>query len=102
MVPVEGCLICRGLTPPPGARCKTCGRTGKPSHPCHAIGCNEEIPPRMLFCLRHWRMVSRPLQRRVWAAYVPGQEIRKDPTDAYLEVQKEAVTEVARREGRVP
>jgi hypothetical protein len=55
----------------------------------------------MLFCFRHWRMVPRPLQRRVWAAYVPGQEIRKDPTDEYLEVQKEAVTEVARREGRL-
>jgi hypothetical protein len=72
------------------------------AHTCHALGCDREVPPKMLMCLRHWRMVPRFLQRRIWDTYVSGQEIRKDPTDEYLEVQKEAVAAVAKREGRVP
>jgi len=70
------------------------------SHACHAIGCKVEVPPRMLMCLRHWRMVPPSIQRRVWDAYVPGQEIRKDPTKKYLRVQKMAVDAVAKKEGR--
>jgi len=69
-------------------------------HRCHAEGCNVEVPPRLLMCLRHWRMVPRAIQRRVWAEYVPGQEIRKDPTDEYMIVQREAVEAVAKSEGR--
>ena len=69
-------------------------------HPCHAEGCEVEVPPRMLMCIKHWRMVPRPLQALVWRHYVPGQEIRKDPTREYLEVQKQAVEIVARLEGR--
>jgi hypothetical protein len=90
--------------PPRRARCKFCGRIAgpPPRHACHAVGCDVAVPPKMLFCLRHWRMVPRELQRRVWRAYVPGQEIRKDPTDEYIEVQREVVAYVARLEGRTP
>ena len=70
-------------------------------HLCHAIGCNVQVRPQLLMCLKHWRLVPRDLQRAVWAAYVPGQEIRKDPTDEYLEVHRAAVEAVARREGRL-
>ncbi len=68
-------------------------------HTCHALGCEKAVPPKMLMCLRHWRMVPVPLQRAVWREYVPGQEIRKDPTSAYLAVQAEAVNAVAAKEG---
>lgn len=51
-------------------------------------------------CLPHWRMVPRVLQRKVWAAYVPGQEIRKDPTRAYLEIAREVIAAVAAKEAR--
>ncbi len=71
------------------------------AHSCHARGCGVEVPPKMLMCLRHWRMVPRRLQYRVWQEYVPGQEIRKDPTLAYLDVQKQAVEAVAKKEGRI-
>ena len=70
-------------------------------HVCHAIGCNVQVRPQLLMCLKHWRLIPRDLQRAVWAAYVPGQEIRKDPTDEYLDVQRAAVEAVARREGRL-
>lgn len=69
-------------------------------HVCHAVGCNVSVPPKMLMCRRHWFMVPKPLRVAVWAAYVPGQETRKDPTDEYMSVQRAAVEAVARREGR--
>lgn len=97
------CQCYDGPEPTRRARCRLCGRVAGPAstpHVCHADGCNVEVPPRMLMCLRHWRMVPRDLQRRVWATYVPGQEIRKDPTGAYMEAQQAAVAAVAVKEGR--
>jgi hypothetical protein len=68
-------------------------------HTCHALRCETSVPPKMFMCLKHWRMVPRLLQSEVWATYVPGQEVRKDPTDEYLEVTKRARRAVAEREG---
>lgn len=70
-------------------------------HLCHAEGCGTAVPPRMLMCRRHWRMVPRALQDAVWAEYVPGQERRKDPTESYLDAAHEAIRAVAAKEGRV-
>lgn len=70
----------------------------RPKHPCHANGCSTEIPPRMLMCRNHWAMVPPAIRRLVWQHYVPGQEVRKDPTLRYLEVQKMAVEAVAKLE----
>ena len=67
-------------------------------HTCHAKGCDIEIEPRRLMCLAHWKMVPRKIQREIWAAYVPGQEIRKDPTRAYLDVMERAIDAVFTRE----
>jgi hypothetical protein len=67
-------------------------------HLCHARGCGRAVPPRMLMCLAHWRLVPRPLQEAVWATYVPGQEVRKDPTGEYLAAARAAVDAVAARE----
>lgn len=69
------------------------------AHVCHARSCNKKIPPKLLMCLPHWKMVPADLQRRVWAAYVPGQEVRKNPTSEYLDVMKLAIAAVAAREG---
>lgn len=67
-------------------------------HRCHATGCEALVDPRLLMCGRHWRLVPRVLQRRIWATYVAGQEIRKDPTDAYLEAMRAAIEAVAETE----
>ena len=67
-------------------------------HHCHARGCETAVPPKMFMCLKHWRMVPREMQRRVWAVYVPGQEVRKDPTPQYLEVTRSVIDFVASRE----
>jgi hypothetical protein len=52
----------------------------------------------MFMCGPHWRMVPAVLRARVWAVYVPGQEIRKDPTREYLDVAREAIEAVAAKE----
>lgn len=70
------------------------------AHTCHAKGCERTVPPRLLMCARHWRMVPSELQARVWATYEPGQERRKDPTPAYLDAAHEAIDAVAWIEAR--
>lgn len=69
------------------------------SHTCHAKKCATRIPPKLFMCLKHWKMVPKPLQDRIWATYVPGQEVRKDPTPAYLDAADEAIAAVAAKEG---
>lgn len=69
-------------------------------HTCHARGCCAVVPPRLLMCARHWRMVPDHMQEAVWATYSRGQERRMDPSDAYLEAAMAAVDAVALAEGR--
>lgn len=69
------------------------------AHDCHARACRTSVPPRMFMCRRHWFMVPKHLRDAVWAAYVPGQEIRKDPTREYLEITAQAIEVVAAKEG---
>jgi hypothetical protein len=71
---------------------------GEPRHECHAQGCTTSVPPRLLMCSRHWRMVPKPMQDAIWATYEPGQEIRKDPTTDYLRAAQAAINHVAERE----
>lgn len=68
-------------------------------HRCHARFCSTSVPPRMLMCTAHWRMVPYRLQTDVWDAYVPGQEVRKDPTPEYLKAARAAINAVAEKEG---
>jgi hypothetical protein len=49
----------------------------------------------MFACLAHWRKLPREHQQAIWREYRPGQEIRKDPTPAYLLVQARAVLVLA-------
>ena len=69
-------------------------------HQCHAEGCKVDVPPKMLMCLKRWRMVPRKLQEQVWATYRSGQEIDKRPSAAYLRVHKEAIAAVREKEQR--
>lgn len=71
------------------------------NHYCHAKACTEVVPPKLLMCGKHWRMVPKRLKDAVWATYRPGQEITKDPSVAYIEAAMAAVDAVARKEGRL-
>jgi len=65
---------------------------------CHALDCDKQVPPKMFMCKRHWFMVPRILRTQVWRHYRPGQEIDKQPTEAYLKITTEAIKAVAERE----
>lgn len=69
-------------------------------HLCHAVDCNERIPPARLMCPRHWYLVPHPLRKQVWKTYRPGQEIDKNPSWAYLQAAHAAINFVARAEGK--
>lgn len=47
------------------------------------------MPPAMWGCRAHWFKLPKALRDRVWAAYVPGQEKRLDPSSEYLVVARE-------------
>lgn len=54
------------------------------THTCHWPGCPKAVPPRMWGCREHWYKLPRLLRNRIWATYVPGQEISKTPSDDYI------------------
>lgn len=59
-------------------------------HTCHWPGCDKRVPPAMWGCRQHWYRLPLKLRNRIWATYVPGQEITKTPSRAYLDAAKEA------------
>lgn len=60
------------------------------AHTCHWPGCQKHCPPARWGCPGHWFTLPKELRDRIWAAYVPGQEITKTPSEAYLAVTREA------------
>jgi len=71
-----------------------------PPHRCHAADCNVTVPPKLLFCLRHWKMLDISKQRLVWFTYRKGQEVDKRPSKAYLAASSLAISYVANQEGK--
>lgn len=67
-------------------------------HTCHAQRCGKAVPPKLLMCLAHWRMVPGELQRAVRASYRPDQEIDKRPSRDYLAAARAAIEAVAAKE----
>ena len=55
-------------------------------HHCHWPGCETECPPKMWGCSKHWFRLPKGLRADVWKTYVPGQEITKTPSEAYMMV----------------
>lgn len=70
------------------------------SHTCHARECQKEVPPVMLMCRRHWAMVPKDIQRRVWAHYRRGQCDDKNPSREWIDAANDAITAVAEKEGK--
>lgn len=55
------------------------------SHHCHWPGCSKEVPPAMWGCKNHWFALPGNLRARIWATYVPGQEVSGRPSKAYMD-----------------
>lgn len=69
------------------------------AHHCHARGCDVAVPPEMLMCRPHWRMVPTAMKRAVWDAYVPGQcDLDPMPSEAWHAAAQDAIDFVAVRE----
>ena len=56
------------------------------NHHCHWPGCEKQCPPAMWGCKGHWFKLPAMLRARVWATYVPGQEVTATPSAEYLKV----------------
>jgi hypothetical protein len=67
-------------------------------HTCHARGCNRPVPPKMFMCRTHWFSLPKPMRDAIWDVYVPGQEVRKDPSPEYIETAQAAIDWLARKE----
>lgn len=72
------------------------------SHHCHATDCKVDVPPEMFMCRKHWFTLPQAMRNRIWVTYREGQCDDMSPSKAYCEAAKDAVTFVARKEGREP
>lgn len=70
-------------------------------HLCHWPGCDKPVAPKFWGCAPHWFRLPFALRDRIWATYVPGQEITKTPSDAYVETAR-LVQEWIREKGGAP
>lgn len=72
--------------------------TRPPTKPCSAAACNELIARRMLMCSRHWRMVPRDIQDRVYITFQQWQTGDGSARD-YAHAVAQAQLAVANKEG---
>ena len=54
------------------------------AHVCHWPRCQQQVPPAMWGCRKHWFMLPKEIRANIWAAYRPGQEQDSAPSEAYL------------------
>lgn len=59
-------------------------------HTCHWPGCDQQVPPAMWGCRKHWFTLPKPIRDRIWATYQPGQEVSMTPSQAYIEAAEAA------------
>lgn len=69
-------------------------------HLCHWHGCTRQVPPALWGCKQHWFRLPKPLRDKIWATYVPGQEARMDPSEAYLDAADEVQRWIKEHGGR--
>jgi len=62
-----------------------------PEHTCHCPHCNTTVPPKLFGCKSCWFFLPKHMRDAIWAAYRPGQERTKDPSQRYLEAARVAV-----------
>lgn len=60
------------------------------NHHCHWPGCGTQVPPKLWGCKKHWYMLPESLRNAIWREYVPGQEVSKNPSRAYVAVARQA------------
>lgn len=72
-------------------------RRREATHLCHWTGCNTKVPPAMWGCKRHWYQLPKAIRDEIWNTYVPGQEVSKTPSAAYIVAANKAREYIAER-----
>lgn len=67
-------------------------------HYCHAFNCGVAVKPEMLMCYKHWRMVPKDIQQKVWRYYRPGQCDDMNISKEWLSAADEAIAAVKQKE----
>lgn len=67
-------------------------------HVCHATNCQLGVPEIKFMCRRHWFLLTKRLRDDIWDNYIPGQEIRKDPSPEYLTAARKAIEYIEKLE----
>lgn len=55
-------------------------------HICHYPGCTANVKPAFWGCMPHWYSLPAWARSMIWATYNPMQEIKKNPSQAYIAV----------------
>lgn len=63
-----------------------------PTHKCPAPDCTVQVGRIQLMCPGHWKMVPKPLQRELYAAYDHGRGWRTERHKKAMMAAIEAVT----------
>ena len=70
------------------------------SHTCHANQCPTSTPEKFLMCPKHWYMVPKNLQAKVWETFKGTTVNQRCNSIPYMEACADAVEHVARLEGK--
>lgn len=71
------------------------------SHVCLAYGCGILVQPRYLACARHWAMLPRLQQERLWATLRHGPGMERLPTLEHHDAVRVAQATISQRERAV-
>ena len=67
---------------------------------CRAVGCAEPIAQHLIMCGTDWRKVPPAMQNRIYTANRMRNQNKPDADSIYFAAVKEAISEVAHREGK--
>jgi len=67
----------------------------KMKNTCHANNCKYPIKPSLFMCRKHWNMVNKELKMELYKHYRKGQEIDKEPSEAYVSTARKCIDSVA-------
>ena len=68
---------------------------------CRAVGCSQPIANHLIMCGTDWRKVPKAMQERIYIANRMRTQRKPGAAQIWLAAVKEAIKEVARREGKI-
>lgn len=66
-------------------------------HKCHWPGCEQDVPPAMWGCPKHWKMLPARIRTDIWRSFRPGQEVDMQVSNSYLKAAKRAQDWIIKR-----